>query len=236
MVHAGIFHTPVFRPEIDNLAGEPGIYYRAQAAPASHLIAKRLFDCIGAALLLGLSAPVLAIIGASIKLTSAGPVFFRQRRCGLNGHPFDMLKFRSMVCDAEARKAGLAARNEMKGPVFKVHDDPRVTRLGVFLRRHGLDELPQLWNVLRGEMSLVGPRPERPEFVAWQEAYAELGAVLETIEYLHGSGVWVELTTLLIPGHNDGREQIEQPIDPKMLRPRGPRAGRGPRPSATKTH
>ena len=159
MVHAGIFHTPVFRPEIDNLAGEPVIYYRAQAAPASHLIAKRLFDCIGAALLLGLSAPVLAIIGASIKLTSAGPVFFRQRRCGLNGHPFDMLKFRSMVCDAEVRKAGLAARNEMKGPVFKVHDDPRVTRLGVFLRRHGLDELPQLWNVLRGEMSLVGPRP-----------------------------------------------------------------------------
>ena len=159
MVHAGIFHTPVFRPEMDSLAGEPVIYYRAQTAPASHLIAKRLLDYVGAALLLAVSLPVLAVIGAAIKLTSPGRILFRQPRCGLNGRPFDMLKFRSMVCDAETRKAELAGRNEMKGPVFKVHDDPRVTRLGRFLRRHGLDELPQLWNVLRGDMSLVGPRP-----------------------------------------------------------------------------
>ena len=159
MVRAGLFHTPVFRPELDSLAGEPVIYYRAQTAPASHLIIKHLIDYVGASLALALSLPVLASIGALIKLTSSGPVFFRQRRCGLNGRPFDMVKFRSMVCDAEARKAELAARNEMKGPVFKVADDPRVTRIGRILRRHGLDELPQLWNVLRGEMSLVGPRP-----------------------------------------------------------------------------
>ena len=113
----------------------------------------------GPLVVLALSLPVLVVIGFAIKLTSPGPAFFRQRRCGINGRSFDMIKFRSMVCDAEARKAELAGRNEMKGPVFKVHDDPRVTRLGRFLRRHGLDELPQLWNVLRGEMSLVGPRP-----------------------------------------------------------------------------
>jgi exopolysaccharide biosynthesis polyprenyl glycosylphosphotransferase len=159
LVRAGIFHTPVFRPEVDSLAGEPVLYYRAQAALAGHLIVKRLLDYVGAAVLLVLSLPLFAIIAAAIKLTASGPVFFRQRRCGLNGRPFDMLKFRSMVCDAEARKAGLAGRNEMKGPVFKIHDDPRVTRVGRALRRHGLDELPQLWNVLRGEMSLVGPRP-----------------------------------------------------------------------------
>jgi exopolysaccharide biosynthesis polyprenyl glycosylphosphotransferase len=159
VVRAGIFHTPVFRPEIDNLGGEPVVFYRAQTAPAGHLLVKRVFDFLGAALLLVLSLPGLAVIIAVIKFTSSGPVFFRQRRCGLNGRPFEMIKFRSMVCDAETLKADLAARNEMKGPVFKVRDDPRVTRAGGFLRRHGLDELPQLWNVLRGEMSLVGPRP-----------------------------------------------------------------------------
>ena len=159
VVRAGIFHTPVFRPEIDSLAGEPVICYRAQSAPASYLLAKRVFDYVAAAILLGLLLPVFAIIAAAIKFTSSGPVFFLQRRCGLNGQSFDMVKFRSMVSDAEARKADLVARNEMKGPVFKVRDDPRVTRLGRMLRRHGLDELPQLWNVLRGEMSLVGPRP-----------------------------------------------------------------------------
>lgn len=159
VVRAGIFHTPVFRPEIDSLAGEPVICYRAQAAPAGHLLAKRVFDYVAATVLLVLLLPVLGLVAAAIKLTSSGPVFFLQRRCGLNGRSFDMVKFRSMVTDAEARKADLAERNEMKGPVFKVRDDPRVTTLGRLLRRHGLDELPQLWNVIRGEMSLVGPRP-----------------------------------------------------------------------------
>ncbi|MDD2763921.1 MAG: sugar transferase [Opitutaceae bacterium] len=159
LVRAGIFHSPVFRPEIDHLAGEPVISYRAQAASAGQLLAKRVTDYLGAAVLLVLLLPLYGLIAAAIKLTSPGPVIFRQRRCGLNGRPFAMLKFRSMVSDAEQRKAEVAARNEMKGPVFKVQDDPRVTPVGRFLRRHGLDELPQLWNVLRGEMSLVGPRP-----------------------------------------------------------------------------
>ena len=159
LVRPGIFHTPVFRPEIDRLAGEPVISYRAQAAPASHLLAKRVVDYAGAGVLLVLCLPVFLLLALVIRLTSPGPVIFRQRRCGRNGREFDMFKFRSMGTDAEQRKAEVAARNEMTGPVFKVQDDPRVTRVGRVLRRHGLDELPQLWNVLRGEMSLVGPRP-----------------------------------------------------------------------------
>jgi lipopolysaccharide/colanic/teichoic acid biosynthesis glycosyltransferase len=99
---------------------------------------------------------VFAIV---IRLTSPGPILFRQQRCGLNGRPFTMLKFRSMVSDAEQRKQELAALNEMGGPVFKLTNDPRVTPVGRFLRRWSVDEWPQFINVLRGEMSLVGPRP-----------------------------------------------------------------------------
>jgi lipopolysaccharide/colanic/teichoic acid biosynthesis glycosyltransferase len=109
----------------------------------------------------------------AIKLTSGGNVLFRQTRCGLNGRFFTLYKFRTMVEDAEERRAGLLHLNEMKGgPVFKLKSDPRVTWFGRFLRRYSLDELPQLWNVLRGDMSLVGPRPPIPEEVAqyqrWQ--------------------------------------------------------------------
>ena len=159
LVHTGMPHTPVFRPELDRFAGEPVIAYRAQPVPAWQLFVKRLVDYAGAAALLVVLSPLLALIALAIRLTSPGPAFFRQRRCGLNGRPFDMFKFRSMVSGAEQQRAVLEARNEMKGPVFKLSADPRVTPVGRFLRRHGLDELPQLWNVLRGEMSLVGPRP-----------------------------------------------------------------------------
>jgi exopolysaccharide biosynthesis polyprenyl glycosylphosphotransferase len=159
LVHAGIFHTRVFRPELDRFGGEPVVYYRPQPAAGWQLTTKRLFDYAAAAVLLALLLPVFAVLAVVIKLTSAGPALFRQRRCGLNGQPFDMIKFRSMVRDAAQHQVDLEPRNEMTGPVFKVSDDPRVTPIGRFLRRHALDELPQLWNVLRGEMSLVGPRP-----------------------------------------------------------------------------
>jgi exopolysaccharide biosynthesis polyprenyl glycosylphosphotransferase len=159
LVHPGIPHTPVLRPELDRFAGEPVIAYRAQPAAAGQLLVKRLVDYAGAAALLVALSPLLALIALAIRLTSPGAALFRQRRCGLNGRPFDMFKFRSMVSGAERQRAGLEARNEMKGPVFKLSADPRITPVGRFLRRHGLDELPQLWNVLRGEMSLVGPRP-----------------------------------------------------------------------------
>jgi lipopolysaccharide/colanic/teichoic acid biosynthesis glycosyltransferase len=102
---------------------------------------------------------VLGPVAIAIRFSSPGPILFRQKRCGLNGRPFTMLKFRSMVTNAEQRKHELAAFNEMGGPVFKVTNDPRVTPIGRWLRKYSIDELPQLFNVLRGEMSLVGPRP-----------------------------------------------------------------------------
>jgi lipopolysaccharide/colanic/teichoic acid biosynthesis glycosyltransferase len=114
---------------------------------------------VGAFFALALAAPFMFAFGIAIRLSSPGPILFRQLRSGLNGKPFTMYKFRSMVTNAEQLKHELAVLNEMDGPVFKVTNDPRVTRFGRFLRRYSFDELPQLWNVLRGEMSLVGPRP-----------------------------------------------------------------------------
>lgn len=127
---------------------------------------KRLLDLSLA--ILGLLAiwPVLVVIAALVMLTSRGPAFFVQTRIGRNGRPFDMIKFRSMTVDAEARRAGVLDTSDREGLCFKAKDDPRVTPFGRILRRTSLDELPQLFNVLRGEMSLVGPRPALPEEVA----------------------------------------------------------------------
>ncbi len=159
IVRPGFFPRSPFGMSIDWFAGEPVIHYTAQSAPPSHLIWKRLIDIMVAGVLMIALLPLALLIAIAIKLTSRGPVLFRQQRAGLNGEPFWLLKFRSMQVNAEKRQASLATRNEMSGPVFKIANDPRVTPLGRFLRRHSLDEIPQLWNVLRGEMSLVGPRP-----------------------------------------------------------------------------
>ncbi|HEX7377937.1 MAG TPA: sugar transferase [Pirellulales bacterium] len=120
---------------------------------------KRLMDVLGAGLGLLLLAPLLLPLAALIKLESSGPVFFTQRRTGRGGRPFVMYKFRSMRADAERCKVDLLALNEQDGPAFKIKADPRVTRLGRWLRTTSIDELPQLWHVFKGEMSLVGPRP-----------------------------------------------------------------------------
>ena len=122
-------------------------------------MAKRILDVVGSAVALVLLSPVLVLIAAAIRIDTHGPIFFRQTRIGLHGRPFAMYKFRTMVPDAEARLADLAERNEISGPAFKIAVDPRVTRVGRILRRTSLDELPQFWNVLLGQMSLVGPRP-----------------------------------------------------------------------------
>jgi exopolysaccharide biosynthesis polyprenyl glycosylphosphotransferase len=136
------------------------------------LAAKRAFDMAASAMALVLLSPVLAAIAIAIRRDSAGPVFFRQSRVGLSGREFTFFKFRSMRVGAEAELALLQASNEMDGPVFKMRLDPRITRVGRFLRRTSLDELPQFWNVLRGEMSLVGPRPPLPaevrQYLPWQ--------------------------------------------------------------------
>jgi len=123
------------------------------------LFVKRLMDLFGSALLLVLLSPLLLVTAAAVKFTSSGPVFFGQERIGMNKRRFRLLKYRSMVVDAEARKNEVAHLNEMDGPVFKIRKDPRVTRVGAILRKLSIDELPQLINVFKGEMSLVGPRP-----------------------------------------------------------------------------
>ena len=129
-------------------------------------IIKRLIDIICSFMGLLAFSPLFIIIAIIIKFTSKGPVFFSQKRVGKYGREFDMYKFRSMVVNAEELKEKLAAQNEMSGPMFKMKDDPRVTKVGKFIRKTSIDELPQLWNVLKGDMSLVGPRPSLPKEVA----------------------------------------------------------------------
>jgi exopolysaccharide biosynthesis polyprenyl glycosylphosphotransferase len=125
--------------------------------------AKRVFDLIASFVALVLLAFPLAFLAVLIKVDARGPVFYRQRRVGKNGRYFDVVKFRTMVPNAHALRQELVALNEADGPLFKIKNDPRITRVGRLLRKTSLDELPQLWNVLRGEMSLVGPRPALPE-------------------------------------------------------------------------
>ncbi len=142
----------------------------ASLSPGARLL-KRSFDVVVSSLLLALFSPLVAVFAVAIKATSTGPVFFRQERTGRNERPFAMLKFRTMVNDAEERREELEHLNEMDGPLFKIADDPRVTRVGRFLRRTSLDEIPQLINVWKGDMSLVGPRPfvvsESEEIEGW---------------------------------------------------------------------
>ncbi len=133
--------------------------------PAFGLFLKRMIDVSGAMLGLGLLSPVLALTATVIKLESRGPILYRSARVGKKHRKFTCYKLRTMVADAERLKENLLHLNERKGPLFKIHNDPRVTRVGRFLRRYSLDELPQLWNVLRGQMSLVGPRPPTPDEV-----------------------------------------------------------------------
>ena len=132
---------------------------------------KRLFDIFASAMTLLVLSPMFVAVAILIKLTSRGPIFFRQARVGLHGRPFNMFKFRTMVVNAELLKHQLLAKNEQTGPVFKMKDDPRVTSIGRLLRKHSIDELPQLINVLRGDMSIVGPRPPLPKEVALYEGW-----------------------------------------------------------------
>jgi exopolysaccharide biosynthesis polyprenyl glycosylphosphotransferase len=144
--------------EYEDLGGLSMLGVRSFGLTRSSCAIKRTFDFIGASAIILATAPLMAAIAAAIKLTSPGPVLFRQTRVGRDGEPFEILKFRSMVADAEALKESLRHLNETQG-LFKIADDPRVTGVGRFIRATSLDELPQLFNVWRGEMSLVGPRP-----------------------------------------------------------------------------
>jgi lipopolysaccharide/colanic/teichoic acid biosynthesis glycosyltransferase len=141
--------------DVSQLQAEVGVH----KFPLPYAVFKRIFDIAASAFGIIAVSPLLIAVALVIKLTSRGPIFFRQVRVGMGGKTFVMYKFRTMVVDAEARKKELMKLNEQSGPVFKMKKDPRITKVGGFLRRYSIDELPQLINVLRGEMSVVGPRP-----------------------------------------------------------------------------
>jgi exopolysaccharide biosynthesis polyprenyl glycosylphosphotransferase len=156
---ADFFRTEISRTSFDEFFGHPIMVFRTAPEASWGRVVKQMIDIAGAALALAVLALPLAMVALLVRLTSPGPVFFKQERSGLNGRPFTLYKFRTMVTNAEQLKHELQAMNEMDGPVFKVTNDPRITRFGAILRRFSIDEFPQFYNVLRGEMSLVGPRP-----------------------------------------------------------------------------
>jgi exopolysaccharide biosynthesis polyprenyl glycosylphosphotransferase len=154
------------RLSIRPVTGLPLLQVEQPVFSGGRRIIKATFDRTLALTILVLLSPVMLGIAGAIKVTSSGPVLFRQQRIGKDGKPFTMLKFRSMVVDAESQRAQLASLSDRDGLMFKMRDDPRVTKVGSWLRRYSLDELPQLMNVVAGSMSLVGPRPPLPEEVA----------------------------------------------------------------------
>ena len=169
--------------EIDNRAL---LYIEPTIRTGWRFVAKRIFDYSVAGFGLLLTLPILLLSILAIRLESKGPVIFRQKRTGINGQLFEMLKLRTMYDGADAMKAELMDQNESDGPLFKMRNDPRVTRVGRFLRKFSIDELPQFWNVLNGEMSVVGPRPALPSEVAQWEA-----DVHERLRVLPGvTGIW----------------------------------------------
>lgn len=168
---ANFLGLSVARAEVQEYEGWSVLSFSSTPLAAEALVIKRAMDVVGAAVGLLVLSPLLALTALLIKLEDRGPVLFVQERSGLYGRPFPMYKFRSMVTDAERQKAKLEHLNEMGGPVFKMKRDPRITRVGSVIRKLSIDELPQLWNVLRGEMSLVGPRPPIPAEVAKYERW-----------------------------------------------------------------
>jgi exopolysaccharide biosynthesis polyprenyl glycosylphosphotransferase len=158
-VQARMSQLQVARSYVDELEGVPVMTVQSGPADSWQLLMKRVIDITGSAALLLALAPLFAIVALFIKFDSPGPIFFAQERVGYNKRRFKVLKFRTMVVKAEKQQHMLEHLNEVEGPVFKIKKDPRITRFGVLLRRFSIDELPQLFNVFKGEMSLVGPRP-----------------------------------------------------------------------------
>ncbi len=156
---ANFIKTSIAKPTFDAMGSVPMLVFRTTPSVSWSLLIKSFMDRLGALIVILLTSPLFLIAFLGIKFTSPGPVIFCQQRGGKHGKPFTMYKFRSMITDAEMHRAELASRNEMSGPVFKVENDPRITPFGRWIRKTSIDELPQLLNVLLGDMSLVGPRP-----------------------------------------------------------------------------
>lgn len=193
---------------------------KVKGRPLYHGI-KRVFDIVASAIALVLLSPLFLFLAIKIHGEDGGPVFYSQIRIGKNEKPFRIYKFRSMVVNADQLKKKLLTQNEVEGAMFKMHDDPRVTKIGKFIRAHSLDELPQLWNVLKGDMSLIGPRPPLPDEVAeyddwdkqrllvkpgcsglWQATSRNeadfKGMVLLDIEYINKSSLLFDLKLILM--------------------------------------
>lgn len=215
-----LFQMSLTQVNLEDLGGVPLISVRQASISKGALLVKRLMDVTVATLGLVLGAPLFLLIALAIRLDSPGPVLFRQTRVGLRRRPFGMYKFRSMHVGAEEQQDMLADLNEADGPIFKIRDDPRLTRVGRLLRRLSLDELPQLVNVLRGEMSLVGPRPPIPaeveKYQEWHKKRLEAPPgmtglwqvsgrsrlpfdemVLLDIYYIENWSLWMDLKILL---------------------------------------
>jgi exopolysaccharide biosynthesis polyprenyl glycosylphosphotransferase len=201
-----------------------------QTLTESALMMKRLIDIVGSMICMIVISPILAAISVAIKLDSRGPIVFKQTRVGMDGRHFQFYKFRTMVLDAEQQKEGLLGLNEAFGPIFKIRQDPRTTRIGGFLRKYSLDELPQFFNVLKGDMSLVGPRPPLPTEVA-AYSHSDMKRLLVTpgitglwqvngrsdvpfenmvrmdLEYMQNWSLWLDVKILLqtIPAVLSGR-------------------------------
>ncbi|MGH9378691.1 MAG: sugar transferase, partial [Terriglobia bacterium] len=192
----------ISRGSLDHLRGTPLLTFSPTPEDEYFMLLKRAADFVMAAVLLVLLSPLFVILAALIKLTSRGPVFYRQTRCGLGGRQFTLYKFRSMRADADLKREELAALNELDGPVFKIKNDPRRTAAGRLMRRLSLDELPQLLNILKGDMSFVGPRPPLPEEVehyeGWQRRRLRMSPGLTCLWALEGRSHlsfkrWMEL-------------------------------------------
>lgn len=172
-----LFQLSLNRVDVEDLGGVPLIGLRPASIRGANLVAKRVMDVVIGGLIMIPALPIMTIIAAAIKLDSPGPAIFKQKRVGMHGKEFIVYKFRSMRVGAEEEHERLLVYNEMTGPLFKMRDDPRRTRMGKFLRKTSFDELPQLFNVLKGEMSLVGPRPhmasEVAQYHAWQKQVLE---------------------------------------------------------------
>jgi exopolysaccharide biosynthesis polyprenyl glycosylphosphotransferase len=205
---SNVFPHVIAKIRVEELETVPLLTFSTVPSNTVTLAFKRLFDIMIALLLIVLSAPFMLLAMLLIKTTSPGPVLFRQKRSGLQGRVFTLYKFRSMYIDAETKREKFEQYNEMEGPVFKMKDDPRITPVGHFLRKSSIDELPQLWNVLKGDMSIVGPRPPIPEEVAkyrrWQRRRLSMRPGLTCIWQISGRNKindfneWVRLDLLYI--------------------------------------
>ncbi len=197
-----IFPHMIAKIHLDELDNVPLLTFTTLPTNEFALFLKRFFDIFISLVTILIFSPFAAIIAILIKLTSPGPVIFVQKRCGLNGRVFNFYKFRSMYEGAELKKAELESSNEMDGPVFKIKGDPRITTIGLFLRRTSLDELPQIWNVLKGDMSIVGPRPPTPtevdQYERWQRRKLSMRPGLTCIWQISGRNLirfqeWIKL-------------------------------------------